>query len=198
MDFKDNIIKYADELRALPYELGDGARIIYQDDWETYSLDLNAEASTENIKCISGEADYAKSALIASRFNVMIQCKLPFASRSIEAGEDLYPVLDDTAMIIGVKIPLVKYVTSDIGKALKLYGACNTENGYSLCCGANLYEAYTCLTILEKNAEIYQKAKVLGGANRVKPYNALLEHLVYRYKYSTKERSQKNADEGRN
>ena len=54
-------------------------------------------------------------------------------------------------------------------------------------CGRNLYEVFTGLLILEKNAGIFVDADFLGGAHPVCPLMGKLEHKIYLKKYSRKE-----------
>ncbi|MBQ0005714.1 MAG: hypothetical protein KBS68_07640 [Clostridiales bacterium] len=190
MDY-DTIFKYAKELKELPYSLGDKARILVQEDKETYQLLLADEPVQANLTQISGSADYAKSALVASDYNYMIIAQSPYIAISAQEGKDLPAVLDDMGMIIGLKAPVTGLSAPAITKGLRRTRACICSDGYALCCGTDMYEAFTCHTILAKDAEIYHKAKVLGGAKPIHFIAGLLENRVYKMKYSKLERSDK-------
>ena len=65
------------------------------------------------------------------------------------------------------------------------------EDQNVLVVGRTFYEAFTALTVLEKAAELFLKADVLGGGIPVPPMRAALEHRVYTMKYSKAEESHK-------
>ena len=195
----ESLLKYANMLVQGDIQCSGIPSIIVQDDRETYRLDCcsDHELTTEDIKNYSGSADLFKSILIRSEYNAMIICKPEWAGRAIDEGINLYPTLDDFAMIVGPMLSLVDRDRTMIERALKFSSAVMIKNGNLICFGHNIYEAYTCLTVLEKNAKIYYKAKVFGGAKYVSVPNTILEHIVYKKKYSKNERSTQNAAEGR-
>ncbi len=184
-----SVIKYANELRQLPYSLGDEARILFQDKADTFSLKLSDDPVASSVRSVRITDDYAKAALISSGYDYMIVASSPLIELTAAEGKSLPAVLDDMGMIIGLK---AHYIDSNIGgftKHLKNDRACINSDGYALCCGVDMYEAFTCYTILAKNAEIYHKAKVLGGAKPIKLWPGLKEKREYNKKYSKLERS---------
>lgn len=200
MVFEESLLKYGNMLVQGDIKCNGIPSIIVQEDRETYRLDCTEdhELSVNDIQNYSGSSDIFKSTLIRSEYNAMIICKPEWAGRAIDDGIDLYPTLDDFAMIVGPKLCLVDKDRNKIESALRMASAVMIKEGNLICFGHNIYEAYTCLTVLEKNAKIFYKAKVFGGARFVKKANTILEHYVYKMKYSKNERRTQNAAEGRN
>ena len=187
----ENIIKYAEELKTLPYDLGADARIIVKDGKTAYELLLAGEITKDNLTKITDPADVEKAALISLSYNYMIIACSPFIGMSAKESKNLPAVLDDMGMIIGRKAPLADISAKSISKAIKRHRACICSDGYAVCCGTDIYEAFTCHTILAKNAEIYHKAKAIGGAKPIRLIAGIRENRIYRKKYSKLERSGK-------
>lgn len=178
--------EYADKLMNIGFPLGDYATILLKKDERVIACFLNN--GEPRIVDITGSAYALKSALIGlDSYKAAIVSRPTYTGKCIEAGEPLPAVLDDMAQIVGPEVPIVYGDRFELRKALKSCAAVMTTSGELITCGRSLYEAYTCLTVTEKNAEIYAKAAVLGGANPMNKALAKGEHLFYLKKYSKAE-----------
>ncbi len=215
---EENLLKYGNLLAQGDIKFKGIPVLLATEGKETYRLDCSIDASKDSGKTASsnsnkefgrtvlcaddiidysGNSDLLKAVLVGSDYNAMIICKPEWIGRAIDENVVLYPTLEDMAMIVGPKVSVVRKDRREIEKAIKNSSAVMLENESVLCFGRNIYEAYTCLTVLEKNAKIYYKAKKLGGAKYVKKSIATLEHRIYLQKYSQAERRNQNATEGR-
>lgn len=136
------------------------------------------------VKDITGDNSPEKSALVSSPFSSLIVSSPKFSMMCLEDECEIPAVIDDMAQIIGLKVAIVQNERFTIAKVVKKAGAVLTENGSLLTFGRTLDEALTALYITEKNAEIFVKSDVLGGAKPVNPVSGKLEHFVYMKKYS--------------
>jgi hypothetical protein len=203
---EENMLKYGNLLAQGDIKFKGIPVLLVTEGKETYRLDCNVDSGKDSGKTelcsadiidYSGNSDLLKAVLVGSDYNAMIICKPEWIGRAIDENVVLYPTLEDMAMIVGPKVLVVRKDRREIEKAIKNSSAVMLENESVLCFGRNVFEAYTCLTVLEKNAKIYYKAKKLGGAKYVKKSIATLEHRIYLQKYSQAERRNQNATEGR-
>ncbi len=197
MLLEESMLKYGNLLSEGDIKFSDIPVLLATEGKETYRLDCNKSLGPQDIIDYSGSSDLLKAVLVGSDYNAMIICKPEWTGRAIDDGVVLYPTLEDMAMIVGPKVSIVRKDRQEIEKAIKTSSAVMLEGETVLCLGRNIYEAYTCLTVLEKNAKIYYKAKKLGGAKYVNKAIANLEHRIYLKKYSQAERRNQNAAEGR-
>lgn len=187
---KETIIEYGRKLAEIGFSVGNSPRILVRKGLQVYSTQDGANLNnlrSEDIVDINGSADAMKGALIASDYNAMIITQPYYASMCIQDNLSIPAVLDDMAMIVGNRVRIVPSERLAIAKALKKSSAVMTTDGQVITCGRNLYEALTCLTILEKNAGIFVDADFLGGAKPVCRAMGKLEHLIYQQNYSKKE-----------
>lgn len=110
----------------------------------------------------------------------------PINSSTVAAAKaTIPPVLDDMAQIVGPTARTAKNnnITS-ILKALKNRNACLISDNGMISIGRTLDEAYTACLVLEKAAHTFIWATAVGGCKPVNRLGAILEHYVYRKKYS--------------
>lgn len=108
-------------------------------------------------------------------------CTLTVANKKVT----IPPVLDDMAQIVGPTARTAKTNdTSGILKAIKGRGSCLLQGIGSLSTGKTLNEAYTACMVLDKAAHTLIMATAVGGCKPVNKFGAVLEHIVYRKKYS--------------
>ncbi len=182
MNIRESIKKYSDELRESSTK-----EYIFLHKEKNCIISLSSTGS--DFEYADGfEAEILK----ASSFNCLLICQPHYTSRLASLHEDIPAVLDDTAMIAGLKAPYLEKNTKEIIKALRKSSAVILSDGLAYCFGMNAYEAYTCMTILEKNSEIICKAEVLGGAIPVRQHAGALDHSSYINSYSKLERSDDN------
>lgn len=185
------LIDTAAEAAALGFPLGEDARIYTKEGKRCYVTRKGCDLShltAENILDITGSNDPIKTAFVSSKWQSMILSRPPYCGRVIREDGILPAVLDDCAQIIGLTTPLVASDRFAVMRALRRHTAVLLEDETVLTCGRDLYEAVTALSVLEKNAEIYCKAEVFGGAHFISPIPGILEHLFYLKKYSKAER----------
>ncbi len=194
----ENIIEYGKKLSRMDFAVGNNPRIFLQDGMNVYATHTNADMSRlepDDIQEIGAGADSFKSALLGTGYRAMIISQPEYVSMCIEDSLTIPAVLDDMAMIVGTKVEIVPEDRFSMLRALKKSSAVMTTNGNLVTCGRNLYEAATCLLVLEKNAEIFVDADFLGGAKPVNPVMGQIERAVYQYKYSKKEMEKQSAKE---
>ena len=126
----------------------------------------------------------------------MILAKPAYIGMCLAIQRPIEAVLDDMAMIIGQNVLIAPREKKAIEKALRGRFAVMIEDQNVLVVGRTFYEAFTALTVLEKAAELFLKADVLGGGIPVPPVRAALEHRVYTMKYSKAEESHKLHETG--
>lgn len=194
----ENIIKYGKKLSVMDFAVGSYPRILLRDGMNVYATRANADISRlepDDIQEIGAGADSFKSTLLGTGYRAMIISQPEYVGMCIEDNLAIPAVLDDMAMIVGTKVEIVPEDRFSMLKALKKSSAVMTTNGNLVTCGRNLYEAATCLLVLEKNAEIFVDADFLGGAKLVNTVMGRIERAVYQYKYSKKEIEKQNAKE---
>lgn len=111
----------------------------------------------------------------------------------------LMPILDDLAQVCGVSIKCAqKNVASDVVAALSgQRNVCLLPEAGAVVTGRTLDEVFTATLVLDKacNAEILAEKK--GGTDHMNALDALLEHVVFKLKYSkTNQKQQKAAETG--
>lgn len=122
--------------------------------------------------------------------NYVIHSDLPEIYAMSINGKKLKPLLDDFAQIAGATVKAVAYkdsnrVVKKVGKALK--GGRNAvllkDNG-ALCCGKDKYNAEATEMVVDKNCKAYIGSELFGKTEPIKPLEAKLMNIVYRFKYS--------------
>ena len=109
----------------------------------------------------------------------------------------LMPILDDLAQVCGVSIKCAtKNVASDVVAALSgQRNVCLLPDAGAVVTGRTLDEVFTATLVLDKacNAEILSENK--GGTQHMSAIAALLEHVVFKLKYSKTNQQQQKAAE---
>lgn len=121
---------------------------------------------------------------------------LAFSSRRAT----LPPILEDMAQINGVSIRAVKQNTAaEVVNAIAgARNACFLPDAGALVTGRTLAEVYTGTLVLDKACNGFLLAEPKGGVQHLNSFEAWLEHMVYKMKYSKKNQSsQKAAEEGK-
>lgn len=112
----------------------------------------------------------------------------------------LTPILDDMAQIDGISVRCAKQNNAvEVIMALAgLRNACFLPEAGAVVTGRTLDEVYTAALVLDKACNCYLLAERKGGVHPHSLLNAVLEHVVYKLKYSKKnQNSQKAAEEGK-
>lgn len=110
------------------------------------------------------------------------------------------PILDDMAQIDGISVRCAKQNNAvEVIMALAgLRNACFLPEAGAVVTGRTLDEVYTAALVLDKACNCYLLAERKGGVHPHSLLNAVLEHVVYKLKYSKKNQdSQKAAEEGK-
>jgi hypothetical protein len=201
MEIYEIMREYGRKVSDMGLSGSDGTRLLMRERHLCFATAEGADLSDlsrEDIVDVTGGSSPEKAALLNSaEYNSMIISKPPFAGSCIDHDLEIPAVLDDMAMIVGLKVRIVERNKLEIARALKRTSAVMVRDGMLLTCGRNMFEAYTCLTVLEKNAEIFRKSEVFGGAAAVRTIPGFIEHLVYLRKYSKAEKEIRDASEGR-
>lgn len=199
----ENILNYATQIKEKGFEIYEGDKILFKRNKSIYELRLDLDAKSSQIKEISPSSDILAKVLANSDYNSIILCRPTYVGQIIDTGRTMPTVIDDYSMIGGYKTKIVDNNCKSISKAVKFGGSCmimnSNENndGKAICCGFTLYEAFTCLSIMEKNAEIVVKSAALGGAKSINPIIGIIERRNYKKYYSANERMSQNEIEGR-
>ncbi len=192
----DTIIEYGQKLSTIGFRLGDAPQIMLKEGLLVYATVPGADLehlTLADIQEIGASANPFKGAMIESGYDALIISQPEYATMCIEDQLPIPAVLEDMAQIVGSRVAITPEDRISMGRALKKSAAVMTAKGNIATCGRNLYEAMTCLMVLEKNAEIFIDADFLGGAKTVNRAIAKLENIIYHYKYSKNEMDRQKA-----
>ena len=109
-----------------------------------------------------------------------------------DCGVNVPAVLDDMVQIVGLSAKCVK--AENVESALKGRNCCFIFKDGVISTGRTLDEAYTGCLVLEKAAQVYIEVQVLGGEKKVGAIGGLLEHVIYKKKYSKIDQDSKLKD----
>lgn len=144
----------------------------------------------DNAKKIASEYDERTadifSIVTSKNKNVLIATKPKFASTVSKLKQEVPPILDDMAQIVG---PSLRYADSygEVLSKLKGNRACVLlPKGYLLATGRSLDEVVTATLVGEKACYCWIKAEQLGGAVPIKNFEAVVMRIIYQKKYSKK------------
>lgn len=191
------IKKYAKELSTM--ESGFWKIMVCLDGqiFET-ARDCDFSCLTPSDAAVSGEGqEYPAEYRILREENeitAIVLSKTPWCSLTAEKEKPLMPALDDMAQIIGPCAEIVPYEEGALSRALEKASGCFVRDRYTVTGGRNLYEAVISLEVLEKAAEVNQKAEVLGGPAAVSFDEAALMRRNYLENYSKQEVSVKSEE----
>ncbi len=206
-----NISKYASMLAQKKYlqsgyiAVKDGDGIVITNPRIDYS-DVKEENLTfvndKNIETLEG--NFRAAAVIL--FCAIRQDKNASAAAIVDSDsivefskkrKTLMPILDDMAQVCGMSIKCAqKNVASDVVSALSgQRNCCLLPEAGAVVTGRTLDEVFTATLVLDKacNAEILAESK--GGTQHMSAFNALLEHVVFKLKYSKANQKQQKAAE---
>ncbi|HOA35410.1 MAG TPA: class II aldolase/adducin family protein [Bacillota bacterium] len=103
-----------------------------------------------------------------------------------QAGQAVYPLLDDFAQIVGVSARVAASNLPEIARKLKGRYSVLIENNGALCCGPSRSDAAAAAQVLDKGCLAVIGTAFFGGARPIHPVESLLMRLVYLAKYSKK------------
>ncbi len=112
----------------------------------------------------------------------------------------LPPVLEDMSQICGISVRAAKKNTAaeTVAALAGLRNACFLPEAGAVVTGRTLAEIYTGTLVLDKSANGYLLAEKKGGIKHLNAFEASVEHIVYKLKYSKKNQdSQKAAEAGK-
>jgi ribulose-5-phosphate 4-epimerase/fuculose-1-phosphate aldolase len=157
---------------------------------EIISTDINKELSALTEQDISSEnIDSLYCQIFAKRkkVQVILLTKQEYAA---EVKEEIPPILDDQAQLLGVSVKVVndehKIISSLSGRFATILGC-----GRSICLGTSLEDAYVAAQLLEKTSKAFIEAKYLGGAKSINKIEAWLMQQFYQFKYSKEAKKNK-------
>ena len=111
----------------------------------------------------------------------------------------IMPILDDLAQVCGVSVKCAgKNVASDVVAALSgQRNVCLLPEAGAVVTGRTLDEVFTATLVLDKACNIELLTESKGGTQHMNALDALLEHVVFKLKYSkTNQKQQKAAESG--
>jgi hypothetical protein len=122
--------------------------------------------------------------------NVLITSRLPYTLTAARTGREVPPLLDDFAQMVGITSRVVQGENADprfpyrVLKGLKRRNAVLIPGWGGLCAASSFDDALAVVQVLEKGCRVYIDSAFLGGGFRIKPVEAWLMRMVYKYKYS--------------
>lgn len=165
-------------------------QVAFVTDKDVESLEGNFRAAAVLLICaIKAKKDAGAAAIVDSK------SILEFSAKKIT----LPPVLEDMSQINGISVRAAKKNTaSETVSALSgLRNACFLPDAGAVVIGRTLAEIYTGTLVLDKCANGYLLAERKGGIKHITAFEAAIEHIVYKLKYSKKnQQNQKAAEEG--
>jgi ribulose-5-phosphate 4-epimerase/fuculose-1-phosphate aldolase len=157
---------------------------------EIIATDFNSSLSTLTEKDISTEnKDSLYYKIFSKRKNVhvVLLTKQEFAS---QVKEEIPPILDDQAQLLGVSVKVVndehKIISCLDGRFATILGC-----GRSICLGNSIEDAYVAAQLLEKTSKAFIEAKYLGGAKSINKIEAWLMQQFYQLKYAKESKRNK-------
>lgn len=161
----------------------------FVDDKNIAKLEGNFRAAAVILLCALRQDKHADAAAIVDSDSI-----LAYSKKRVALG----PVLDDMAQVCGISVKCAsKNVAAEIIPSLGgLRNACFMPDAGAIVTGRTLEEVYTCALVLDKACNCALLADAKGGAKTMPKLNALLEHVVYKLKYSKTNQKQQAAQEG--
>ena len=165
--------------------------LVFVNDKNVETLEGNFRAAAVILFCAIRQDKNASAAAIVDSDKI-----LAFSSKR----KTLKPILDDMAQVCGISIKCAaKNTAAEVVSAISgQRNACFLPDAGAVVTGRTLDEVFTATLVLDKacNAEILAESK--GGTSAMNVCQALLEHIVFKLKYSKKnQEQQKNAEEGK-
>lgn len=195
----DKIREFAGQMAALPYDTGSCRRILAKDGDTIIGTRLGADFLNldpeDIIEVRAASYPEAEVLLKSEKYGAAVISRTPYVSRILDHEGKIRAALEDMAQILGPEVPEVSRSAKAIASALKKgRNAVLIRGSHSAAFGANVYEAFTCMTVLEKGAELTRRAEALGGPKYLPLAEAAVEHLVYEKKYIKKAREMESGD----
>lgn len=164
--------------------------VVFVNDKNIESLEGNFRAAAVILYCAIRQDKNANAAAIVDSDSTV-----EFSKKR----RTLMPILDDMAQVCGISIKCAgKNVASEVVSALAgQRNSCLLPEAGAVVTGRTLDEVFTATLVLDKacNAELLAESK--GGTQHMDVIHALLEHVVYKLKYSkTNQKQQKAAESG--
>lgn len=187
---KENLVKKGD---TISMRLMDGLLITdpeksLSDITESDIIKVPAEKAADGVVPLHRAVYHKRNDVNAIIINRARYCEAA-ASSEIKS---LPAVLDDMAQIIGPAVRIAKSADPQtVVKTLKGRNACLIKDAGSVAVGRTLDEAHTGALVLEKGAQAFIEGTILGGAERIRLWEALLMRFVYKKKYSKADQTAK-------
>lgn len=164
--------------------------LVFVNDKNIESLEGNFRAAAVILFCAIRQDKSAGAAAIVDSDSTVEYSK---------KRKTIMPILDDMTQVCGVSIKCAnKNVASDVVSALSgQRNVCLLPEAGAVVTGRTLDEVFTATLVLDKacNAELLAESK--GGTQHMNAINALLEHVVFKLKYSkTNQKQQKAVESG--
>ncbi|MCW3127562.1 MAG: transporter [Bacteroidetes bacterium] len=158
-------------------------KITVRDGQNTYSTTSLKENDISPLSLMT-EEDKMLAAIFATRkhINCIMITRQEYGST---LKEEVPPILDDQAQLLGVSIKVAKNNTvSAVLKALHSRYAAVDSDGRCVCIGGTVEDAYIAAQLLEKTAKAFTEAKYIGGAKSINRLEAWAMQMYYQFKYA--------------
>ncbi len=150
---------------------------------------------------LQGDGELCRFVSRNEDIKALVVAQPKFAMECIKAGTGFPAVLDDMAQIVGEEVKLIDLLdVESLNQALSRAAGClivaagpdgrdTAEGGddcpgYAITVGRSLHEAQVAMTVLEKGAMVFIKAKVIGGVKPVSLEEAVTMRKHYLEHYS--------------
>lgn len=151
-----------------------------------------------NIRPSSEKKLHARIYKTRKEIHAVIHTHQPYASTVAAARQDLPPILDDQAQILGPSVrcadyalPNTKKIVKTTTNALKGRFAALMANHGAITIGRTMEEAVLAALVLEKACKSFIEAQFIGGAQKISKMEAWMMHKVYLFLYSRKKEKNK-------
>jgi len=128
-----------------------------------------------------------------SDVNAIVHTHSVYASACAVANKPIPPIIEDLVQMVGGSVDVAPYalpgtqaVADNAVKALAQKFAVLLESHGVVGVGSNLKDAFTVCTLVEKSAQIFINAQILGGAKILSDDDVELMHHYFKEKYGQK------------
>lgn len=200
---KQNIIDYIDKLitekllygtkDVLSVRVDDNSFLVTPLDTELKNVKIEDIVKVNMSDNLSGEYDRLKCIYKArADINAIIHIYPKHCVTIANAGLNIPAVLDDMAQIVGPSAKSTKNSdNSSVIKTLKGRNCCFIKGDGVISTGRTMDESFVGCLVLEKAAQVYVEASVLGGAKVINIIEAKLMRFIYKKKYSKADQTRK-------
>lgn len=162
----------------------DGGTFVYTDGDKSVTVDIGTGKAKDGGE-VPAEALWHLAVYRARPdFGVIRGCTLPGVVAASQKGEEVRPLLDDFAQLIGPSARMENAEAGSIARALKGRNAVLVKDRGALCCAGDADDAEAVEMVLEKGCDAYLAALAHDVLKPISPLECRVMRFVYLKKYS--------------